>query len=72
MGLLGFFNYDTSERRHQALVEDAESRFQLQEYDGEIWLKYNNCLVCPCEMLKDAPVEAVRKMRELYVKRNDE
>ena len=48
---------------------DAEYIFQVKEYGGELWLTYSGCLVCPCSMLKDAPVDAVTRMRELYVGR---
>ena len=50
-------------------IETASMMFQIMEYEGELWLTFNNCLVCPCSMLNDSPVEAVRKMRELYLKR---
>lgn len=45
----------------------AEELFQLKEYNGKIWLTFNGNRVCPCDMLKEQPVEAVRQMRELYV-----
>ena len=48
---------------------DAEVLFQIKEKGGELWLTYSGWLVCPCSMLKEAPVDAVRKMRELYVER---
>ena len=50
-------------------VESASMMFQIMEYEGELWLTFNNCLVCPCSMFNVSPVEAVRKMRELYLKR---
>ena len=53
------------------LIEDADSRYQLQEYDGEIWITFLGNLVCPCSMLKDEPVRAVCQMRELYIKRSE-
>lgn len=45
----------------------AEVLFQLKEHGGQIWLTFNGSRVCPCEMLREPPVEAVRLMRELYV-----
>ena len=45
------------------------SLYQLKEHGGEIWLTYDGHLVCPCTMLNVSPVEAVQKMRELYVER---
>lgn len=49
--------------------EQASELFQLREYDRQIWLTFNGSLVCPSEMLSIEPVEAVRKMRELYIER---
>ena len=50
--------------------EIAPEIFQLKEYDGQLWFTYNGGLVCPCNMLSIDPVEAVNKMRELYIQRN--
>lgn len=76
---MGIFDYYRRYRQHQADVAHSEAikearekvveLFQLQEHDGELWLTFAGSLVCPCQMLKDAPVDAVKKMRELYVKR---
>ena len=54
---------------HEEMVADAVSLYQVQEYQGELWLTYSGNLVCPCSMLKSEPVESVAKMRELYIKR---
>ena len=54
---------------HDETVADAVSMYQVQEYKGELWMTYSGNLFCPCSMMKDDAVEAVRKMRELYVER---
>lgn len=46
----------------------ANMKYQISERDGELWLLFDNVYVCPCSMLKDAPVEAIEKMRTLYLK----
>lgn len=51
--------------------QEAEETYQIKEYGGELWLTFNGCLVCPCSMLNQEPVEAIKRMRELYVKRNN-
>lgn len=52
-------------------LHEAEEVFQIKEYGGELWLTFNGSLVCPCSMLNKEPVEAIKQMRELYVKRNE-
>ena len=66
MGILERFGLtDTNKTLHE-----AEEVFQVKEYGGELWVTYNGNLVCPCAMLKQEPVEAIKQMRELYVERN--
>lgn len=60
----------TEEERKAEAAETAADLYQVREYKGELWVTYNACLVCPCSMLKDEPVEAVKKMRELYIERS--
>ena len=59
----------TEEQKKAEAAETAADLYQVREYKGELWVTYNACLVCPCSMLKDEPVEAIRKMRELYTER---
>lgn len=59
----------TDEQKKAEAAETAAELYQVREYNGELWLTYSGNLVCPSSMLKDEPVEAVRKMRELYVER---
>ena len=54
---------------HNVIVANATLLYQVQEYQGELWLTYSDNLVCPCSMLKSEPVESLAKMRELYVER---
>jgi hypothetical protein len=57
-----------SERRRKV----APEIYQLREYDNKLWLTYQGGLVCPCDMLSMEPVEAVNKMRELYIERENQ
>lgn len=54
----------------EKIIRDSEEKYQVCEYGGELWLTFVGGLVCPCSMLKDDPVESLKKMRELYVKRH--
>ena len=68
--------YRQEYRQHQASKavrrseQEADALFQIAEYDDQLWLTFGGSKVCPCDMLKDEPVEAVKKMRELYIKQN--
>ena len=60
----------SKEYRHKQIVAEANDSFQIREHNDELWLTYRGFLVCPCSMLKDGPVDAIKKMRELYIKRH--
>jgi len=51
---------------------NASLIYQIREFDGELWLTYSDGLVCPCSMLNVSPVEAIKTMRDLYIKRKSE
>lgn len=69
MNMIEKYFGQTEEKKKAEAAETAAELYQVREYKGELWVTYNACLVCPSSMLKDDPVEAVRKMRELYVDR---
>lgn len=71
MGIFEKFKEDQAQKCHLENQETAAVMFQITEYDGEIWITFNGNLVCPSSMLNLEPVEAIRKMRELYIKRKD-
>ena len=45
----------------------AKEMYQIKERDGEIWLTYEGCYVCPCSMLKEEPVDAICKLRDIFI-----
>ena len=69
MGLKDILGCESADRKARRDRDRAESLFQLKEHGGGLWLTYDGWLVCPCEMLRDDAVEAVMRMRELYVQR---
>ena len=71
MGIFEKFKEDQAQKCHLENQETASVMFQITEHDGEIWITFNGNLVCPSSMLNLEPVEAIRKMRELYIKRKD-
>ena len=69
MGLFERYQKKKSENNHNDVVKYSSELFQLREYNDEIWLTYDSHLVCPCSMLNAEPVDAIKKMRELYIER---
>lgn len=51
------------------ITHRAEELYQIREFHGELWITYNEELICPCAMLNVMPIEALRKMRVSYVTR---
>ena len=71
MSIIEKYNQSHAERKRREVEERAAELYQLTEHGGELWLTFSGSLVCPCQMLKDGPVEAVKKMRELYIRRHE-
>lgn len=55
------------ERKDKELKERANSLFQVAEHNGELWITVNNCPVMPTSFLCIDALEAIQKMRELYI-----
>lgn len=49
---------------------EAEVIYQIQEYEGEIWLTMNGALVCPERLLDGEAVCILKSIRILYAERN--
>ena len=58
------------EEKEKEVREDANTFYQVKEYNGEIWLTYDGNLICPVSMLKEGPVESLNKIRAYYMVRN--
>lgn len=58
-------------KKCRQLRHDSFFLFQITEYQNELWITFNGNLVCPCSMLNMEPVDALTKMRELYIKRHE-
>lgn len=52
-----------------SLVMQSNELFQIEEYAGELWIKYDGYLIMPCTMLNDTPIDALRKIRTCYIAR---
>lgn len=50
--------------------KEADSIYQIQEFEGDIWLTFNGALICPERLLQGDPVCTLNEIRRLYVKRN--
>ena len=56
-----------SKRAEQRSVEV----YQISEHNGQLWFTFMSNLVCPCNMFKDEPVEALKKMRNDFIAREN-
>lgn len=57
-------------KKEREISRSAEIRYQVQEHEGELWLTFNGCLVCPASMLKEPIVETVKVLRMMYIERS--
>lgn len=56
-----------NEKTKKKIVESSKSVFNVYEDRGELWLIYNDYLICPMSMFKDDTIVALKKIRDLYV-----
>jgi hypothetical protein len=73
MGIFDGWSKRRAEKKHiekiQERIDDANSIFQIKEYEGRIWLTFCGNRVCPTEMFEQKdPVEVLNKIRDLYIK----
>lgn len=55
-------------REIQMKEQRVQEDFQIAEHNGAVWLTFADCPILPCSMLKDAPIDALLKIRELHIK----
>lgn len=60
-----------AQKYHNKIVAASKELFQLRELNSELWLIYNGYYVCPTKMLKDDPIDAINKMRTIYIVRKN-
>ena len=54
----------------ERLINASKEIYQIEEFDGNLWLTYNGALVCPTDMFVSPPLDALSEIRKLYVERN--
>lgn len=47
MNIFERINERLRRRKEREAVRRADYIFQVQEHDGELWLTFNGCMVCP-------------------------
>ena len=68
-----FSNYwENSKTRRNAnkekyVKECAKRTFQITEHNGKFWFTYNGSRFCPCDMMKEEPIDALSQLRSLYI-----
>lgn len=60
-----------SRKRKEQNVNTIKNRandiYQISERFGKLWFTYNGFPFCPCDMMKDEPLVALNKLREVYI-----
>lgn len=67
MELFKNIKMNNQERKEKELVGRASQIFQVQEHRGELWLTVNDNPIIPASFLKDDVLEALTKVRELFI-----
>ena len=67
MGTIYNWLFGVSKRKSE---NQAHLIYQIQEYDGKLWLTFSGALVCPTDMFKKEPIDSLTEIRNLYVERN--
>ena len=55
--------------KRERTKKEAETKFQITEYDGKLWLTVDNTLVCPDDMFCYETITTLTEIRRLYVER---
>ena len=55
------------ENRKMELVEEANSIYQITEYNKEIWITFNGVRCVPASYLSDEPLKVIEGLRKLYI-----
>lgn len=69
---LGTKNFIDKMLSKSKIKVEEESRYiyQIQEFDGKLWLTYNGALICPMTLFSESPIDTLNEIRILYVERN--
>lgn len=59
----------TQRKEHgkDAIKKRSVDLYQITEYYGKLWFTFNGLPFCPCDMMKDEPLDALEKLRNGYV-----
>ena len=58
------------ERRKENIRIRANEIYQITEFCGKLWFTCNGFLFCPCDLVKEDPIDALNELRSWYVSRN--
>lgn len=58
------------EHKMEQLVKRSQYLFQLCENNGDIWLTYGGCLVCPMNLFISDATTTISDIRKLYIEDN--
>lgn len=70
MSILERLHAKRCESREKEIEQRACDIYQVQEYNGELWLTFNGNLFCPASMMKNDAVDSVGELRKMFIERN--
>lgn len=66
-GLIASWKKSLSQNRDKIISRRAKEAFQIKEVSGELWFTHYGEPFCPCNMMKDEPIDVLKTLRQLYV-----
>lgn len=71
MGIIEAIRRKNRERHNKMVKEIAQSKYQITEFDGEMWFTYDGVLCMPCSTFSGTdPIKILEKLRSEYIAHN--
>ena len=58
-----------SKKKLNDIIAISKEKFQIREYNGEVYLTVDGQLICPMSMLRNDEVSVLSDIRDLYIDR---
>ena len=68
-GFLSRWRLRRYNKAYKSAMRMSEYLYQVREYQGELWLTFNDSLVCPCALLRGDITDVLVDIRSAYVTR---
>lgn len=58
-----------SKKKLNDIIAISKEKFQIREYNGEVYLTVDGQLICPMSMLRNDEVSVLSDIRDLFIDR---